>query len=131
MKKINSETLYELINDGTIKANTKMRVYKDDVYITTITFDGYDFIWETGTFSSGMLFNPLCDFEIIKEDKKIEKLERHITSQNYMIENENTPMEEKMKLVRKLIYDSSIEINIVKDKINELIYELNKLKVSK
>ena len=68
MKKINSETLYELINDGTIKANTKMRVYKDDVYITTITFDGYDFIWETGTFSSGMLFNPLCDFEII-EDK--------------------------------------------------------------
>lgn len=106
MKKINSETLYELINDGTIKANTKMRVYKDDVYITTITFDGYDFIWETGTFSSGMLFNPLCDFEIIEKDKKIEKI-------GYLKYCENP-----------------VEI-ILHIKIDELIDELNKLKVSK
>lgn len=42
--KINSESLYEFINDGIIKANTKIKVYKDDIYITTITFDGYDFI---------------------------------------------------------------------------------------
>lgn len=112
MKKINSETLYELINDGTIKANTKMRVYKDDVYITTITFDGYDFIWETGTFSSGMLFNPLCDFEIIEEDKKIERFE--------------------MCTGGIMGFDGVENITSgLKDKINEIIDELNKLKVSK
>ena len=70
--KINSENLYELINDGTIKVNTKIKVYEDDIYRTTITFDGYDFIWETGTFSSEMLFNPLVDFEIIEEEIEIE-----------------------------------------------------------
>lgn len=107
--KINSENLYELINDGTIKVNTKIKVYEDDIYRTTITFDGYDFIWETGTFSSEMLFNPLVDFEIIEEEKEIEELDLGKVSPNgeYIIS----------------VYDEKIQ-----NKINELVREVNKLK---
>mgnify|MGYP001633278312 CR=1 FL=1 len=107
--KVNSESLYELINDGTIKVNTKIKVYKDDIYITTITFDGYDFIWETGTFTSGMLFNPLCDFEIIEEEKEIEELDL----------GEARPNGECI---------ISINDKKIQDKINELVREVNKLK---
>lgn len=103
--KVNSEVLYESINDGSIKAGTKLKVYKDDVYVTTITFDGYDFIWETGTFSSGMLFNPLVDFEEIEEEKEIEEIPiPDIDS----IENE--------RIIR------------AEFKINELVREIRKLK---
>lgn len=107
--KVNSESLYELINDGTIKVNTKIKVYKDDIYITTITFDGYDFIWETGTFTSGMLFNPLCDFEIIEEEKEIEELDL----------GEARPNGECI---------ISINDKKIQDKINELVREVNNLK---
>ena len=100
--KVNSEVLYESINDGSIKAGTKLKVYKDDVYVTTITFDGYDFIWETGTFSSGMLFNPLVDFEEIEEEKDIEELNQ-----------------------------DAITLGHCRDKINELVREIRKLKESK
>lgn len=111
--KVNSEVLYESINDGSIKAGTKLKVYKDDVYVTTITFDGYDFIWETGTFSSGMLFNPLVDFEEIEEEKEIEEL-------NYIIEQLEIPT-----------HNESLLMNMVrenKQKINELVREVRKLK---
>lgn len=129
--KVNSEVLYELINDGSIKPGTKLKVYKDDIYVTTITFDGYDFIWETGTFTSGMLFNPLVDFELIEEDKEIEKLEKRVISQNLMLSDKNAPDNEKWNLVQKLIYDNSLENQYMKDKINELINEINKLKRGK
>ena len=73
--KVNSETLYELINDGTIKENTKFEVYRDDIYITVIEFDGYDFNWDSGCFTSGMFYDPLVEFkEIIEEEKEIEEI---------------------------------------------------------
>ena len=107
--KVHSETLYEFINSGTIKAGTKLKVYEDDNYITTITFDGYDFVWESGIFTSGMLFNPLCDFEIIEEEKEIEELDLGET---------------------RLNGECIISINDkkIQDKINELVREVNKLK---
>ena len=110
--KVNSEVLYELINEGSIKAGTKLKVYKDDVYVTTITFDGYDFIWETGTFSSGMLFNPLVDFEKIEEEKDIEEID--ICTDGIMG------------------FDGVENITgALKDKINELVREIRKLKEGK
>lgn len=114
--KVNSENLYELINDGTIKVNTKIKVYKDDIYVTTITFDGYDFIWETGTFTSGMLFNPLCDFEIIEEEKEIEELNSE-TKDKWFVRLENGDT-----------LEISSFINLFNNKINELVRELNKIK---
>ena len=72
--KVNSETLYELINDGTIHENTKLKVYRDDIYITSIEYDGYDFNWDAGTFTSGMFYDPLVEFEVIEEEKEIEEI---------------------------------------------------------
>ena len=72
--KVNSETLYELINDGAIHENTKLKVYRDDIYITSIEYDGYDFNWDAGTFTSGMFYDPLVEFEVIEEEKEIEEI---------------------------------------------------------
>lgn len=78
------------------------------------------------------IFEELNDeVEIIEEDKEIEEIERHMISQNYVIEDEKAPMKERMGVIRELIYKNSTEINIVKDKINELVRELNELKKGK
>lgn len=100
--KVNSETLYELINDGTIHENTKLNVYRDDIYITSIEYDGYDFNWDAGTFTSGMFYDPLVEFEIIEEEKDIEEFKTNYTC-------------------------SELDFEII-DKINELVREVRKLK---
>lgn len=100
--KVNSENLYELINDGTIHENTKLKVYRDDIYITSIEYDGYDFNWDAGTFTSGMFYDPLVEFEVIEEEKEIEEIET------------------------KFIKGTSAEILV--NKINELVREVRKLK---
>lgn len=68
------------------------------------------------------------EVEIIEEPKEIEKLEKRVISENYMIENKNAPEEEKWKLVRNLIYNNSKDTQFVKEKINELIDVVNELK---
>lgn len=107
--KINSETLYELINDGTIHKNTKLKVYRDDCYETLIEYDGYDFNWNAGTFTSGMFYDPLVEFEIIEEEKEIEEID--ICTGGIMG------------------FDGVENITgALKDKINELVREVRKLK---
>ena len=70
---ISGKDLFKLINDGTIKKDTKLDVYKDNGYVTTIVFDGYDFLWESGMFNSGLLFDPTVNFKV--ENKIIENIE--------------------------------------------------------
>ena len=70
---ISGKDLFKLINDEIIKKDTKLEVYKDNNYITTIVFDGYDFLWESGMFNSGLFFDPTVDFKV--ENKIIEKIE--------------------------------------------------------
>ena len=106
--KIKSEKLYYLINNGTIKENTKINVYRDDVYITQIIFDGYDFNWENGKLTSGVFFDPLCDFEIIEEPKEIEELPM-----------EKGDINDKPFLAKYITHN--------RYKINELVREINKL----
>ena len=126
--KINSEKLWNYINELARNEKVKFKVYCDDSYVTNILWNGENFEWESGTFTSEAFFNPLYDFEIIEEDKKIEKLDKRVLSQNLMIADSNAPIDEKWKLVQKLIYDNSIEIEKVKNKLNELIEEIEKLK---
>ena len=73
--KVNSEHLYNYINDLATDEKVKFKVYYDDSYVTEIYWNGESFEWDTGTFTSEAFFNPLYDFEVIEEDKKIEKLE--------------------------------------------------------
>lgn len=70
---ISGKDLFKLINDEIIKKDTKLEVYKDNNYITTIVFDGYDFLWESGMFNSGLFFDPTVDFKV--ENKIIENIE--------------------------------------------------------
>lgn len=73
--KINSRQLFDFINK--LKTNEKVRfkVYYDDNYLTEIIWDGENFSWEPGTFTSGAFFNLLYDFEVIEDKpKKIEEL---------------------------------------------------------
>ena len=73
--KVNSEHLYNYINDLATDEKVKFKVYYDDSYVTEIYWNGESFEWDTGTFTSEAFFNPLYDFEVIEEDKKIEKLD--------------------------------------------------------
>ena len=107
--KIKSKELYCAINNGILKENTKINVYRDDVYITQITFNGYDFIWENGELTSGVFFDSLCDFEVIEEPKEIEELPM-----------EKGSMNDKTFLAKYITHN--------RYKINELVREVNELK---
>ena len=74
-KTINSEHLWNYINELERNEKVKFKVYFDDNYVTNIVWNGENFEWESGTFTSEAFFNPLYDFEIIEENKKIEKLD--------------------------------------------------------
>ena len=102
-KKINSKNLWDFINELARNEKVKFKVYCDDSYVTKILWNGENFEWESGTFTSEAFFNPLYDFEVIEEGKKIEKIKE--------INNRKT---------RRL--------NRVEHKINELIDVVNELK---
>lgn len=74
--KINSEHLYKYINELATDKKVNFNVYYDDQYVTQIYWNGDNFEWDTGTFTSEAFFNPLYDFIPIEEDKKIEKKNR-------------------------------------------------------
>ena len=72
--KVNSEHLYNYINDLATDEKVKFKVYYYDNYVTQIYWNGESFEWDTGTFTSEAFFNPLYDFEVIKEDKSFKLL---------------------------------------------------------
>ena len=77
--KINSEKLYDFINNLGTNEKVRFKVYYDDNYVTEIYWDGENFRWEPGTFTTGALFNPLYDFVEIEEQKKLpEKIPEEI-----------------------------------------------------
>lgn len=65
--KINSEKLWDYIFNLATDEKVKFKVYYDDCYLTEIYWDGENFNWEAGRFTSGAFFNPLYDFEVIEE----------------------------------------------------------------
>lgn len=64
--KINSEKLWDYIFNLATDEKVKFKVYYDDCYLTEIYWDGENFNWEAGRFTSGAFFNPLYYFEIIE-----------------------------------------------------------------
>lgn len=68
MKKINSKNLWEYINGLSRNEKVKFNVYYDDNYVTKIVWNGENFEWESGTFTSEAFFKPLYDFEVIEEE---------------------------------------------------------------
>jgi len=111
--KINSEHLYKYINELATNEKLKFNVYYDDQYITQIYWNGKKFEWEPGKFSSEAFFNPLYDFVVIEEEKKIpEKLP--------LIGNKivSYPNDEFIEKLFNLFYQFDDEL---RHKINEII----------
>lgn len=119
-KKINSEHLWNYINELSRNEKVKFKVYCDDSYVTNIVWNGENFEWESGTFTSEAFFNPLYDFEVIEEDKKIEKLN---IEYNAKIRNERYIEKGDNKIISLTVPDYELAI-----KINELIDVVNELK---
>ena len=107
--KINSEKLFDYINKLANNEQVKFKVFYYDDYITEVYWDGKDFNWESGTFTSGAFFDKNFDFYVIEEDKEIEKIDT--------------------MLFLKEPYP--VEVTILFTKIQELIDEVNKLKENK
>ena len=119
-KKINSEHLWNYINELSRNEKVKFKEYCDDSYVTNIVWNGENFEWGSGTFTSEAFFNPLYDFEVIEEDKKIEKLN---IEYNAKIRNERYIEKGDNKIISLTVPDYELAI-----KINELIDVVNELK---
>ena len=118
--KINSKDLFNYINNLKSNEKVKFKVYYNDCYITEVYWDGGNFKWESGQFASGAFFDSHFDFEIIEEDKKIEKLK---------IENGKIVGNWENGSIYN--YTLSAPQTVIVKKINELIDEVNKLKENK
>lgn len=116
--KVNSEHLYNYINDLATDEKVKFKVYYDDSYVTEIYWNGESFEWDTGTFTSEAFFNPLYDFEVIEEDKKIRKICTFpgLDDYDYAYEDGNRPNNVKI--------NNKMEELLI-DKINKIIDYIN------
>ena len=111
--KVNSEELWAYVNDLGTYEKVKFKVYYADCYTTDILWNGENFEWESGKFTSEAFFNPLYDFIPIEEEKEIEELE-------YCKIDDDTILG-LTKSINELNYEYV-------NKINELVREVNKLK---
>jgi hypothetical protein len=118
--KINSKDLFNYISNLKLNEKVKFKVWYDDCYITEIFWDGENFNWESRDFTSGAFFDSLFDFEIIEEDKKIEKLKIKDGKITGNWENGNY-----------YCYTLSSPQAVIVNKLNELVDEVNKLKENK
>lgn len=143
--KINSVELFDYIDNLKRGEQVKFRVYYDDNYVTEVLWDGEDFQWDAGTFTSGAFFNSLYDFEVIEEKK--EKNEDNFTGLKFFQDGKvvcsiNHSYEEKEKDIERLddfesyprIVKDEFETELIKYiathrvKINELIDAVKELR---
>ena len=128
--KINSEKLWDYIFNLATDEKVKFKVYYDDCYLTEIYWDGENFNWEAGRFTSGAFFNPLYDFEIIEEEKDIEKIEIYDSYTNHQnLHTYINTYDDKDGKEKKFVVGAVQRETIMK--LNEIIDELNKLKGGK
>ena len=119
--KVNSEKLWDYIFNLATDEKVRFKVYCDDIYFAEILWNGEEFEWESGTFTSRAFFNPMYDFVPIEEEKEIEKLKiEQDTPNNYYIKNEYGT---KCALTK--------HSKMIAEKVNELIDEVKKLKEDK
>ena len=123
--KINSRDLFDYINGYLDNKEAKFKVFHNENYVTDIFWDGENFNWESGTFTSGAFFDPLYNFYLIEEDKEIKKLGLYdIAKQDGDAIEPDTILELDYEKVSKTF-------NKVYDKINELIDKVNNMENNK
>lgn len=67
--RINSEKLWSFINELATNEKVEFKVYYDGNYVTEIFWNGENFEWESGTFTSQAFFNPMYDFEPLGKEE--------------------------------------------------------------
>lgn len=98
-----SSELFEMIHSGQIKENTKIDVKTENgLHIAYIDYKNKKLNWTSGEFDTRYLCDIETEFEIVKPEWKIEKLN---LSNMY----------------------TGDKINTIKNKVNEIIDRLNKL----
>lgn len=132
MKKINSENLWEFVNNLATNQKVKFKVFYDDDYITEIFWNGNYFEWEESTFTSEAFFNALYDFVVIEDDDKLEnkkmfKLNKFVPSQEYIMTDKNVDLDNKIEMIRKRFYSNELYMLDMVNKINEIIDHINKI----
>ena len=113
--KVNSEKLWDYIFNLATDEKVRFKVYCDDIYFAEILWNGEEFEWESGTFTSRAFFNPMYDFVPIEEEKEIEKLQK-------------PTLDEYIHITGEDLYKQDMKLY---DKIDELIDEVKKLKEDK
>lgn len=116
--KVNSEELWAYVNDLGTYEKVKFKVYYADCYTTDILWNGENFEWESGKFTSEAFFNPLYDFIPIEEEKEIEEI--------IILTDDANMKYVANKEYKKLSY-SQVDL-LFANKFNEIIKEVNKLK---
>ena len=99
---------YELIKEITerkIKNNAKIKVKIGDTYKVTLKYENLMLKWESGDFDTSILCSTEANFEVIEENKEIKELYEH-----------------------KTINYTQTDIRANREKINELVREVNKIK---
>ena len=98
-----SNELFEQIHSGEIKENTKIDVKTEEgLHIAYIEYKNKKLNWTSGDFDTRYLCDIETEFEIVKEEWKIEKLDL------------------------KDMYTGD-KIKFLEDKVNEIIDNLNKI----
>lgn len=97
-----SNELFEEIHSGKIKENTQIEVMTEEgIHIAYITYRDKKLNWSSGEFDTRYLCDIETEFEIVKKEGEIEKLDT------------------------KGMYTGD-RINVIENKVNEIIDSLNK-----
>lgn len=126
--KVNSEKLWDYIFNLATDEKVRFKVYCDDIYFAEILWNGEEFEWESGTFTSRAFFNPMYDFVPIEEEKEIEKIDNE---HDYYCYTRYDSFENDIDKVLYLINGINATNDRITDtnlKLNELIDEVKKLK---
>lgn len=78
--KINSKDLFNYVNNLETFKEVKFKVFYDDNYVTEILWNGSEFEWESGTFTSGAFFNELYDFIVEDKEEEFEEFESYVAN---------------------------------------------------
>ena len=123
MNKINSENLWEFVNNLVTNEKVKFKVFCDDMYVTEIFWNGEYFEWEEGTFTSEGFFNPLYDFvEIIEDNDKLEKIKwggKESRAGHLRTDEEIEILARRTEKLKKKIAELIDHINKLEEKIDE------------
>lgn len=123
--KVNSEHLFKYINELATNQKVKFKVYYDDCYTTEVLWNGECFEWDTGTFTSEAFFNPLYDFEVIEEDKKIDILE--LKEKIYELQSEIDLLSNEIGNYHNIIHSMRDRNAYMKETLKDLLKVANKL----